>query len=295
MNAECRTITPADLARSADDASIFRPWRRSDALRIGVLAAAVALAGCAGMAGTTSPVSGSAPATAPQTAVTQNPAAPFSAGVTLIGSSPLRLGDPVSFILTTSTAGYGHLYMLNASGTVVALAENLPVAPDTHTLFPPPGARFAIHARPPVGTDRVLFLVTQQPFPGVRRRRRGAGAGDAYRAGGCVHREPERGHRPASGERLGPGGDPCGGRGRGGLRSAGRSSTQPGDGQRAHNVLIPSSHVSHRGRSAWRRPRDAAGAPPHAVLGPSLHGAERYETFESWEIPRRRHRTCYPL
>ena len=166
MNAEYRTITPADLARSADDASIFRPWRRSDALRIGVLAAAVALAGCASMAGTTSPVSGSAPATAPQTAVTQNPAAPFSAGVTLIGSSPLRLGDPVSFILTTSTAGYGHLYMLNASGTVVALAENLPVAPDTHTLFPPPGARFAIHARPPVGTDRVLFLVTQQPFPG---------------------------------------------------------------------------------------------------------------------------------
>ena len=170
MNAEYRTITPADLARSADGASIFRPWRRSDALRIGVLAAAVALAGCAGMAGTTSPVSGSAPATAPQTAsqaaVTQNPAAPFSAGVTLIGSSPLRLGDPVSFILTTSTAGYGHLYMLNASGTVVALAENLPVAPDTHTLFPPPGAGFAIRARPPVGTDRVLFLVSLRPLTG---------------------------------------------------------------------------------------------------------------------------------
>ena len=175
MNAECRTITPADLARSPDDASIFRPWRRSDALRIGVLAAAVALAGCAGMAGTTSPVSGSAPATAPQAAVTQNPAAPFSAGVTLIGSSPLRLGDPVSFILTTSTAGYGHLYMLNASGTVVALAENLPVAPDTHTLFPAPGAGFAIRARPPVGTDRVLFLVTQQRFPGF-------GGADAARA-----------------------------------------------------------------------------------------------------------------
>ena len=180
MNAECRTITPADLARSADDASIFRPWRRSDALRIGVLAAAVALAGCAGMAGTTSPASGSAPAatasqTASQAAVTQNPAAPFSAGVTLIGSSPLRLGDPVSFILTTSTAGYGHLYMLNASGKVVALAENLPVAPGAHTLFPAPGAGFAIRARPPVGTDRVLFLVSLRPLTGF-------GGADAARA-----------------------------------------------------------------------------------------------------------------
>lgn len=122
------------------------------------------------MAGTTSPASGPPPATAPQTAsqtaVTQNPAAPFSAGVAPIGSSPLRLGDPVSFILTTSTAGYGHLYMLNASGKVVALAENLPVAPGAHTLFPAPDAGFTIRARPPVGTDRVLFLVTRQPFPG---------------------------------------------------------------------------------------------------------------------------------
>ena len=179
MNAEYRTITPADLARSADDASIFRPWRRSDALRIGVLAATVALAGCAGMAGTTSPASGTPPATAPQTAsqaaVTQNPAAPFSAGVAPIGSSPLRLGDPVSFILTTSTAGYGHLYMLNASGKVVALAENLPVAPGAHTLFPAPDAGFTIRARPPVGTDRVLFLVTRQLFPGFG----GAGAAGA--------------------------------------------------------------------------------------------------------------------
>ena len=175
MNAECRTITPADLARSADDVAIFRPWRRTDALRIGVLAATVALAGCAGMAGTTSPASGASPATAPQTAATQNPAAPFTASVGLIGSSPLRLGDPVSFILTTSTAGYGHLYMLNASGTVVALAENLAVAPNAPVVFPAPDAGFAIRARPPVGTDRVLFLVTLQPFQGFG----GAGAGGA--------------------------------------------------------------------------------------------------------------------
>ena len=172
MNAECRSIAPADLARSADDASIFRPWRPSDALRIGVLAATVALAGCAGMAGTMSPASGIPPAIASQAAVTQNPGAPFSAGVGLIGSSPLRLGDPVFFTLSTSATGHGHLYILNASGTVVALAENLSVAPDAPVVFPAPDAGFTIRARPPVGTNRVLFLVTSQPFPGFG----GAGA-----------------------------------------------------------------------------------------------------------------------
>ena len=178
MNAECRAIAPSDLARSTDDASILRPWRRGDALRVGVLAATVALAGCAGMGGPASPPAAApqpAPPDAPAAAVTQNPAAPFTAAVGLVGSSPLRLGDPVSFVLSTSTAGHGHLYVLNTSGTVVALAENLAVAPGAPVLFPAPDAGFTIRARPPVGTNRVLFLVTQQPFQGFG----GAGAGGA--------------------------------------------------------------------------------------------------------------------
>ena len=181
MNAECQTIAPTDVARSADDASTFRRWRQSEILRIGILAATVALAGCAGMPGAMSPTSGSPPnapapaAAASQAAVAQNPAAPFSASVSPIGSTLFRLGDPVSFLLSTSTAGHGHLYMLNASGKVVALAENLPVAPGAHILFPAPDAGFTIRARPPAGTDRVLFLVTRQPFQGFG----GAGASNA--------------------------------------------------------------------------------------------------------------------
>ena len=181
MNTECRTIAHSGLARSADEAASSRPWRRSGALRLGVFAAAVALAGCAGMPGAMSPTSGSPPnapapaAAASQAVVAQNPSAPFSAGVSPIGSTPLRLGDPVSFLLSTSTAGHGHLYMLNASGKVVALAENLPVAPGAPILFPAPDAGFIIRARPPAGTDRVLFLVTRQPFQGFG----GAGASNA--------------------------------------------------------------------------------------------------------------------
>ena len=168
MNTERRTIAPSDAARSASGASIFRPRRRSGVFWTGALAATISLAGCAGLPGSASQAPGAPPAVpqpgSSQAAVAQNPAAPFSASVALVGSSPVRLGEAVSFILSTNTAGYGHLYLLNASGKVVALTENLPVAPGAHTLFPPPDGRMTIRPSPPVGIERVLFLVTLQPF-----------------------------------------------------------------------------------------------------------------------------------
>ena len=167
MNTECRTIAPSDAARSASDASIFRP-RRSGVLWIGALAATISLAGCAGLPGAASQSPGTPPAVpqpgSSQAAVAQNPAAPFSASVALVGSSPVRLGEEVRFILSTNTAGYGHLYLINVSGKVVALTENLPVAPGAHPLFPPPDGRMTIRPSPPLGIERVLFLVTRQPF-----------------------------------------------------------------------------------------------------------------------------------
>ena len=179
MNAEHRTIAPSDPARSADGAAVLPPRWRSGALRGGVLAAAVALAGCAGMPGPMAPAPGTpaAPGTppAPAGAAAQNPAAPFTATVAPVGDSRVRLGDPVSFVLTTTAAGFGHLYLLNTSGTVVALAEGLAVAPGAPVLFPSPGAGFTIRASAPVGVNRVLLLVTRQPFAGLG----GGGAGAA--------------------------------------------------------------------------------------------------------------------
>ena len=169
INAARRTF-----ARPGGGASRLGRWRRSDALRIGFLAATVALAGCAGPGGlgTPAPVetTGTAPAATPAgagAAVAANPAAPFAAGVGLTRPGPLRLGDAIGFVLTTTAAGYGHVYLLNASGAVVALGGNVPVAPDAPALFPAPDAGFVLRASPPAGSNRVVLLVTAQPFAGL--------------------------------------------------------------------------------------------------------------------------------
>ena len=151
-------------------------WRRC-ALRGAAALAAAALAGCAGPGGggASAPAQAPAQAAAGAGAVATNPAAPFTAAVSPVGASRVRLGDPVSFVLTAGAAGYGHLYLLNTSGTVVAMAEGLAVAPGAPVLFPSPGSGITVRASPPVGVNRVVLLVTRQPFAGLG----GGGAGAA--------------------------------------------------------------------------------------------------------------------
>ena len=44
--------------------------------------------------------------------------------------------------------------------------ENLPVAGGAQTMFPAPGSSFTFRASPPAGVERVVFLMTRQPFQG---------------------------------------------------------------------------------------------------------------------------------
>ena len=125
------------------------------------LAATVALAGC----NTTMPAPAGLTA-APATVVAYNRDAAFSVGVVPDRAPPIRLGEALGFSLSSSAGGYGHLYLLNASGGVLALAENLPLAAKARTAFPPPGAGYIFRASPPAGIERVLFLATRQPFAG---------------------------------------------------------------------------------------------------------------------------------
>ena len=123
--------------------------------------AAVALIGCAGTM--PAPVGLTA---APETAVHYNAAATFSVGIVPNRAPPVRIGDALGFTLSTSATGYGHVYLLNASGAVLVLAENLLVTDGAQTVFPAPGGGFNLQATPPAGVERVLFLVTRQPFAG---------------------------------------------------------------------------------------------------------------------------------
>ena len=103
---------------------------------------------------------------APATAVVYNPTASFSVGVVPNRAPPVRIGEELGFTLSASVAGYGHLYLINASGAVLALVENLAVTSGAQAQFPEPGGGFTFRASPPAGVERVLFLVTRQPFQG---------------------------------------------------------------------------------------------------------------------------------
>lgn len=138
-------------------ASVIQRYRHGLLGRTGALVAALVLAGCAAIDTTTQP----SPA-----AVAHNPTPPFSAGVAPTTPPPHRLGDEIGFMMTTNTTGYGHLYLLNASGKVVALVENLPMAAGAASEFPSPGSGLKLRASPPAGTERALFLVTRERFAG---------------------------------------------------------------------------------------------------------------------------------
>ena len=105
-------------------------------------------------------------AVAGDVSVSGNPAAPFAVGVVSTFAPPIRIGTPIGFRLSSSLAGLGHLYLINATGTVTVLAENLPLAAGSQLDFPGPAAGFTITATRPAGINRVILLVTLDPFVG---------------------------------------------------------------------------------------------------------------------------------
>ena len=140
-------------------------WQQSRRTPAAACAAlAIAILGVGGCVATTPTQTGLT--AAPDLVVALNDEAPFSVGIVPNRAPPVRIGDEFGFMLSASDTGYGHLYLLNASGGVLVLAENLLVASGAQTAFPAPGSGFTFRASPPAGMERVLFLVTRQPFRG---------------------------------------------------------------------------------------------------------------------------------
>ena len=63
---------------------------------------------------------------APQVAVTENADPSFAVGVVPMMAPPVRIGAVLGFRLSSSLDGYGHLYVISATGDVTRLTENLP-------------------------------------------------------------------------------------------------------------------------------------------------------------------------
>ncbi len=95
-----------------------------------------------------------------------NPVAPFAVGVVPASAPPIRVGTPLGFRVSSSLAGRGHLYLINATGAVTVLTENLPLAAGLQLDFPGPAAGFTLTATQPAGINRLILLVTLDPFPG---------------------------------------------------------------------------------------------------------------------------------
>ena len=78
---------------------------------------------------------------------------------------PIRVGTDVGFRLSSATAGYASLYLIDPVGQVSVLAENLPLAAGSLD-YPSSAQGFTLTASQPVGVNRVILLVTRQPFNG---------------------------------------------------------------------------------------------------------------------------------
>ena len=162
MNMRYTLDSVSETARRRSGGSRWpRPFRRAVAAFSTVVVASLGAGGCTG----TIPAAPVMTA-APEMAVALNDQAPFAVGIVPNRAPPVRIGDELGFMLSASETGYGHLYLLNASGGVLVLVENLPVAGGAQTMFPAPGSSFTFRASPPAGVERVVFLMTRQPFQG---------------------------------------------------------------------------------------------------------------------------------
>lgn len=89
---------------------------------------------------------------------------PFDVSLVPTVPVPIRLATELGFRLSSSTAGYGSLYVIDPSYEVQVLAENLPLA--AGSVEYPSSQGFTLMAAEPVGLSRAIMLVTRQPFRG---------------------------------------------------------------------------------------------------------------------------------
>ena len=90
--------------------------------------------------------------------------APFSVSLVATGAVPVRINTEMGFQLSSGTAGYASLYLIDPLYAVQILAENLPMP--AGSLEYPSSQGFTLRAAEPVGLNHVILLVTRQPFPG---------------------------------------------------------------------------------------------------------------------------------
>lgn len=99
---------------------------------------------------------------APPSGLMRNPADPFSVSLVADAPVPIRVGARFRLHLSSGSAGYASLYVLDPAYSVRVLAENQPVAAGSVDFRD----GLTLVAEQPVGFNTVILLVTRQPFSG---------------------------------------------------------------------------------------------------------------------------------
>ena len=89
---------------------------------------------------------------------------PFSVSLVPTVPVPIRVGTQLGFQLSSGSAGYASLYVIDPVYDVQVLAENLPMP--AGSLEYPSSQGFTLRAAEPVGFNRAILLVTRQAFDG---------------------------------------------------------------------------------------------------------------------------------
>ena len=90
--------------------------------------------------------------------------ASFSVSLVPTVPLPIRVGTNLGFNVSANTAGYASLYLIDPAGQVTVLGENMVVSAALDLVYPSPADGFTLAAAQPVGYNRVILLVTRQPF-----------------------------------------------------------------------------------------------------------------------------------
>ena len=85
--------------------------------------------------------------------------------VTLIpNTAVVPIGGWISFRISSSVNGFGHLYVMSASGRAQVWMENVPIAAGQRLVFPVGG--LGIRASAPAGREDLMLIVTRQRING---------------------------------------------------------------------------------------------------------------------------------
>jgi hypothetical protein len=85
--------------------------------------------------------------------------------VTLRPSAPtVPIGAPVTFEVSSSVNGFGHIYVLSASGRVQVWLENAPIGAGQRLIFPT--GEMGIKAATPAGREDLMLIVTRDRING---------------------------------------------------------------------------------------------------------------------------------